>query len=219
MLARQVVLQLEHGRAQRRLAEAETALRHRVGRRDPVRDGVEGLERALDRDELVVHFQPFWDVTDRGGALSARVSGAEALVRWQHPERGLLLPGEFVPAMEAQGLAGRLGEVVLRQALTRLAAWHDAGLLPRGFRTHVNVAASQLHEGRMGSTVAALLAETGAPVDGLSLEVTESALLDATASPRRRPRARRHGRLARPGRLRDRLLLPHPAAQPTPSPA
>ena len=181
ILSRQVVAQLERTRAERRLAEAETALRHRVGRDHVPGDAVEGLERALDCGELVVHYQPFWDVEDRGRALSARSSGTEALVRWQHPERGLLLPGAFVPAMEASGLATRLGEVVLRQALTQLAAWQRTGLLPPGFRMHVNIAAEQLHGGRVGSTVASLLAETGARVDGLCLEVTESALLDATS--------------------------------------
>ncbi|MCW2777891.1 MAG: diguanylate phosphodiesterase [Frankiales bacterium] len=180
-LATQVVAQLERDRAVRRLAQAEHVLRQHTGRPRPAGSDVEGLERALDGGELVVHYQPFWDVTERGRALTARVSGAEALVRWQHPERGLLLPAEFVPAMEAHGLASRLGETVLRASLERLAAWERAGLLPVGFRMHVNIAAQQLHEGGIAATVDRIVRETGATPGRLCLEVTESALLDAAA--------------------------------------
>ncbi len=176
-LAQQVVAQLERDRALRRVALAEEAL-SAARPRTPTPD-VPGLEEALG--QLVVHYQPFWDVTERGRALAVRVSGAEALVRWQHPTRGLLLPGEFVPAMEAQGLATRLGETVLRASLEQLAAWERADLLPDDFTMHVNISAQQLHEGGIAVLVDRLLGETGATPGLLCLEVTESALLDASA--------------------------------------
>ncbi|MCW2606085.1 MAG: diguanylate phosphodiesterase [Frankiales bacterium] len=185
-LGRQVVAQLDLDRTERRLARARSALRQ-AG--PPSGAEVEGLERALDLGELVVHYQPFWDVTEHGRALRARVSGAEALVRWQHPDRGLLLPGEFVPAMEAQGLSARLGEVVLTRAVEAVAAWDRAGLLDEAFRVHVNIAPTHLHEGGVGAFLDGLLARTGVAASRLCLEVTESALLDAVAFPPAQARA------------------------------
>ena len=128
----------------------------------------QGLRRALQRDELRVHYQPIV----RSGDL--RLSGFEALVRWQHPERGLLGPGAFLPTAEETGLVVPLGQLVLREACAALAAWHRTG--GRG-RISVNVSAQHLATGTLGDDVAAALDGSGIRPQDLILEITEQALV------------------------------------------
>jgi diguanylate cyclase (GGDEF)-like protein len=129
------------------------------------------LRRALDNDEFRVVYQPI--VRLAGNALI----GVEALVRWQHPTRGLVGPAEFIPAAERTGLIVPLGRFVLRETCRQAAAWlaefgadalREAGL---------NVSARQLHDPDFVSDVAGALAESGLPCERLVLEVTESAVL------------------------------------------
>jgi diguanylate cyclase (GGDEF)-like protein/PAS domain S-box-containing protein len=132
------------------------------------------LRRALEEDELRLFLQP---VVRLDG--EPRPCGAEALVRWQHPERGLLKPAEFIPAAEDSGLIVQIGAWVLRRACSRLAAWRRDGAVDDGHWISVNVAAKQLQEGHLPALVSAVLAETGLPPRCLLLELTESTLVQA----------------------------------------
>ncbi len=124
------------------------------------------LRHALDREELVMHYQPQVDLQ------SGRIVGLEALVRWNHPERGLILPGDFIPLAEESGLVVRLGDWVLRAVCRQIRRWSDAGLAPR--QTAVNVSTVQLGRGHLVKAVKAVLEETGINPDLLELEITES---------------------------------------------
>jgi diguanylate cyclase (GGDEF)-like protein/PAS domain S-box-containing protein len=126
-----------------------------------------GLRRALDGGEIEVHYQPVVS-TSGGGAVAA----VEALVRWRHPERGLIGPGEFVGVAEESGLIVGLGRRVLELACTAAAAWE-----PR-VPVHVNLSPRQLLDKTLVETVEATLAATGLPAELLALEITESMLID-----------------------------------------
>jgi PAS domain S-box-containing protein/diguanylate cyclase (GGDEF)-like protein len=135
------------------------------------------LRRGLARGELVVHFQPEIHVT-RG-----HVTGAEALVRWRHPERGLLAPVDFIPLAEETGLIVAVDRVVLAEACRQAAAWRRH--LPGGDRMTmaVNLSARHLGTPDLAAFVAATLGDTGLDPAGLLLEITESAVAgDASAA-------------------------------------
>ena len=137
------------------------------------------LERDLrDADldaELVVVLQPLYAVEGASIPEGGRIVGAEALVRWQHPQRGLLGPGEFIPIAEARGLIAGVGEVVLRKALAQLAAW-DAGHGELMDYVSVNVSMRQFAGGDLVDLVRTELAEQGLEPGRLLLELTETAL-------------------------------------------
>jgi diguanylate cyclase (GGDEF)-like protein len=124
------------------------------------------LRLALERQEFVVFFQPVVDL--RTGA----VSGHEALVRWQHPARGLLLPGAFISVTEETGLIVPLGHFVLRTAIATLATWRDAGWT--GWMS-INLAPRQLLEPSLENDVRALIERYDVPAPRIRLEITESA--------------------------------------------
>ncbi len=124
------------------------------------------LRRAIEGDELLLYYQPQIDLT------SGQIVGLEALVRWQHPQRGMIPPGAFIPLAEESGLVVRLGDWVLRSACHQIKAWLDAGLAPR--QTAVNVSAVQLSRGHLVESVQEVLRETGIPPERLELEITES---------------------------------------------
>ncbi|WP_053225708.1 putative bifunctional diguanylate cyclase/phosphodiesterase [Solirubrobacter soli] len=128
-------------------------------------DRREQLERAIENDELRLHYQPIVDL-DLG-----RVAGFEALVRWQHPVRGFLGPGEFIPLAEETGLIVPLGRWVLREAARQAALWSGAPYLS------VNVAGAQLEQPGFVDEVATALADGGLNPARLVLEVTESSLV------------------------------------------
>jgi diguanylate cyclase (GGDEF)-like protein/PAS domain S-box-containing protein len=133
-----------------------------------------GLRRALDINELVVYYQP--QLSLRTG----EIIGAEALVRWQHPEQGLIMPGQFIPLAEECGLILPLGELVLRAACSQNKAWQDAGLPP--ITVAVNMSAKQFAAQDVVKLAAAVLAATGLNPAYLELELTESAVMaDADA--------------------------------------
>ncbi len=125
------------------------------------------LRRALERDELVLHFQPQVD-------SSGRVHTVEALVRWQHPERGMLSPDEFVPVAEQTGLIEPLTRWVLDAALAQLVAWSE---LAPNLVVAVNISARTLHRSEFPDLVLEALAHAGLPPERLLLEITESALV------------------------------------------
>ncbi|HEY2338370.1 MAG TPA: EAL domain-containing protein [Burkholderiales bacterium] len=127
------------------------------------------LRKAIERRELELHYQPKIDV--RSGATT----GAEALVRWRHPQRGLVAPGDFIPLAEETGLIIPLGRWVLREACRQNRAWQDDGLAP--MRTAVNISAAELRNEDLADGVAAVLRETGLAAEHLEIEITESVVM------------------------------------------
>ncbi|WP_417668178.1 EAL domain-containing protein [Roseibium sp.] len=125
----------------------------------------EGLKRALERQEFVAFYQPII------AASSGRVAFAEALIRWKHPERGLLGPGAFLPVAEEDGSINALGAWILEQAISDASKWPETGVT-------VNVCASQLLEAGFVQRVADLIREYGLPPERLVLEITESVMMD-----------------------------------------
>ncbi len=128
------------------------------------------MRRALERDEFVLHYQPIV------AASTGRITGVEALVRWQHPQRGLLQPQQFVPVAEETGLIVPLGTWVLHAACAQARAWLDAGL--PAARIAVNISARQFRRPDFGAQVADVLHLTGLRPAMLELELTESALIE-----------------------------------------
>jgi len=126
------------------------------------------LRKAIGDGSLILHYQPQVDIR------SGRVTSVEALVRWNHPERGLVPPVDFVPLAEGSGLIRPLTLEVLRQAVTQCAAWRAGGL---DLRVAVNLSARNLLDVGLPEEVAAILAEHGVPPACLELEVTESTLM------------------------------------------
>jgi diguanylate cyclase (GGDEF)-like protein len=127
------------------------------------------LRQALSNGELRVHYQPQVDL------ISGDIVGLEALVRWQHPERGQILPAEFIPLAEESGLVVALGDYVLRETCRQIKQWADKGLASR--QVAVNVSAVQLSRGRLVESVREVLVETGISPQQLELEITESFLM------------------------------------------
>jgi len=132
------------------------------------------LRQALDRQEFHLNYQPRVDLE------SGRIEGVEALIRWQHPERGFVTPAAFIPLAEQMGLIDRIGEWVLMTACKQHKAWLDSGLPP--FRMAVNLSARQLRLPDLKQRVAAILAETGLDATYLELEVTESVFMENAVS-------------------------------------
>jgi diguanylate cyclase (GGDEF)-like protein len=131
------------------------------------------LRQAIAGGQLFLVYQPQIDV--RGG----RLMGVEALVRWQHPERGVLAPGQFIRLAEKNGLIGALGRWVMREACDQMQRWTMAGVAPPLIA--INVSAIQFKRAReLESDINAVLAETGIPSQAVELELTESAIMDAS---------------------------------------
>ncbi len=127
------------------------------------------LRRALELGQFHLVYQP--QVLAKDG----RIAGVEALIRWQHPERGLVLPDDFIPAAEQCGLIVPIGEWVLRTACRQVGEWQRAGA--RTPRIAVNCSARQVRSPGFSRTVAAIIAESGIAADVLELELTESILM------------------------------------------
>ncbi len=135
------------------------------------------LRHAIDHDELFLEYQPVYDLT------TSRIVGVEALIRWRHPERGLVSPSEFIPIAESTELIVPIGEWVLDNVCAQVAAWQD--LDPTGsFRSAwVNVSGRQLARPHFPSVVEASLQRYGLPPTALGLELTESTLIDEAETP------------------------------------
>ncbi|MEU5939242.1 EAL domain-containing protein [Micromonospora sp. NPDC047548] len=137
-----------------------------------------GLPAALDRDEFVVHYQPIVSLLD------GQMLAVEALVRWRHPELGLVGPDRFIGLAEETGLIVRLGEWVLGQACRDARAWHREFPAQR-LVVSVNLAARQADDPAIVDTVAGALRRTGLPAELLQLELTESAVMGTAGEPLR----------------------------------
>ncbi len=127
------------------------------------------LRRALERDEFILYYQPKFELQN------ATVCGAEALLRWRHPERGVVSPAEFIPVLEETGLIVPVGEWVVRRACEDLKSWIAAGLpvLPIA----VNLSARQFRQPDLDTRIRALVAEAGIDPGLIELEITESQLM------------------------------------------
>ena len=132
-----------------------------------------GLRRALEKGELLLHYQPKVDIA------SGRIIGAEALVRWNHPERGMVSPGEFIPIAEETGLIVSIGEWVLEAACSQARSWEQSGLAP--VKLAVNISARQI-SAKLPGSIGALLSRHRLTPAWLELELTESMLMNNTES-------------------------------------
>ncbi len=134
------------------------------------------LRHALDRDELALHYQPVVNLR------SGEVTGLEALVRWQHPKRGLLDPAEFVSIAEDSGLIEPIGRWVQEAACRQVLAWQEMRPDARPLDVAVNLSARQVAHRDLPTTVAEIIARTGLDPVNLRLEITESVLVDESAT-------------------------------------
>jgi diguanylate cyclase (GGDEF)-like protein len=129
------------------------------------------MRRALIQDELEVHFQPIYATQDQA------LLGVEALLRWQHPQRGLVLPTDFIAVAEETGLIEEIGLWVLRRACSEALPWLNSDLNPE-FYLAVNISMRQFKGGFDRKQLSRILSETGFPADRLLLEITETLLMD-----------------------------------------
>jgi EAL domain-containing protein (putative c-di-GMP-specific phosphodiesterase class I) len=132
------------------------------------------LKRAVELDQLRLVFQPIIEMA------SGRYAGVEALVRWQHPEKGLIAPGKFIEIAEENGSIVSIGHWVLRETCAQAGRWLREGLAPTSMFFGVNVSAREVQQPGFVEGVRATLRETGLESRNLVLEITETALLKAT---------------------------------------
>ncbi len=144
-------------------AELDAHMQHQLAMR-------EDLRQAIERDELHLVYQPQVDLG------TGRLFGVEALLRWRHPQRGMVSPAAFIPLAESSGLIVQIGDWVLRTACRQNKAWQEAGLPP--VTVAVNVSARQFREADWGRRVAAALADTGLQPQHLEIELTESMIME-----------------------------------------
>ena len=131
-----------------------------------------GLRRAIETEQFVLHYQPQIEI------VSGALIGAEALIRWNHPELGLVAPGRFIPVAEENGLIVQIGNWVLREACRGVARWQRAGMSE--LVVAVNLSALQFKRGNIEQSVAVALEESGIHPGMLELELTESILIRDT---------------------------------------
>ncbi|HTB35344.1 MAG TPA: GGDEF domain-containing phosphodiesterase, partial [bacterium] len=130
-----------------------------------------GLREALDKGQLRLHYQPIVEIR------TGRLGGLEGLARWQHPERGLVMPSEFIPVAEDSGLILPLGRWVLREGLRQLAEWRAQGA-PPDLVLSLNLSPRQMEDPELLPEISRALASSGAPADRVQLEVTESVFMN-----------------------------------------
>lgn len=128
------------------------------------------LRRAVVRNEFLVHYQPIVSSED------SIITGAEALIRWEHPQRGIIPPMEFIPLAEETGLISKIGEWVLREACTQKRAWQDAGY--QDFIMKVNFSARQFHNQNIPELIEKVMHQTGVTAQYIDVEITESIAME-----------------------------------------
>lgn len=131
---------------------------------------VKSLRTALEKNELVLHYQPKID------SFSNKIVGLETLVRWQHPDKGLIYPGAFIPIAEETGLIKLLDNWVLKNACSQFKSWVDSGYNPP--RLAVNLSAYQFRHQNLVDTISAVLSETGLEPSYLEIEITETTAME-----------------------------------------
>jgi EAL domain-containing protein (putative c-di-GMP-specific phosphodiesterase class I) len=141
------------------------------------------LRNALANGDFELYYQPLFNLK------TMRISTCEALIRWRHPERGMISPAEFIPVAEDIGIIVEIGEWVLRAACAECMQW------PKDVRVAVNLSPVQFRRDDMTSVIAKALAESGLPANRLEVEITESLLLqNVEMGAAHAPGAARHGR-------------------------
>jgi EAL domain-containing protein (putative c-di-GMP-specific phosphodiesterase class I) len=135
------------------------------------------LRHALEANELSLYYQPIF------GVASGSIIGAEALIRWHHPTRGLVSADQFIPLAEETGLIRQIDRWTVGQACRQLAAWQAAGGPYSHMTLSVNLSARQVEDGVFVDRLASALAESGAPAHLLALEITETVLIENTEAP------------------------------------
>ena len=160
--AADVALQRCRAGGRRQFKLFDCAMDEEIRERRRLRDG---MRQALERNEFDLFYQPIVDARD------GKVRHLEALLRWHHPERGLLAPGAFLDVAEETGLIDPIGAWVLQRAIRDASTWDGAGV-------SVNVCATQVGSGTLPQQIEALLAETGLPPSRLTLEVTETVMME-----------------------------------------
>lgn len=128
------------------------------------------LRKAMEQNEFQLYYQPKLNLT------TGKITGVEALIRWQHPEKGLISPGDFIPLAEETGLIIPIGEWVIRSACEQIKKWQEAGLPP--LVMSVNLSVRQLYQPNLVEVIQNVLNETGLAPDYLEIEITESMLMD-----------------------------------------
>lgn len=128
------------------------------------------LRRALSREEFVLYYQPLID------AQSGKIAGVEALLRWRHPLLGVVMPNDFIPVLEDTGLIGPVGEWVLREACEQYQRWRAAGMQPA--RMSVNLSGRQFSDPSVRANIGQIIRETGIDATVLSLEITETVIME-----------------------------------------
>jgi diguanylate cyclase len=180
----------EHGLANRLLPSAATAMRTvkhggggacaafeaamRVDTRDQA-DLLQDLRRAIERKQMQLVYQPKID------AASLQITAAEALLRWQHPRRGLVMPGVFIPLAEKHGLMGAMGDWVIDEAARQAASWRERGLR---MRVAINISGQQLRKDDLVQHIEAALGRHGIDPSRLTCEITESVAMEDTKQTR-----------------------------------
>jgi diguanylate cyclase (GGDEF)-like protein/PAS domain S-box-containing protein len=130
------------------------------------------LRRALERGEYCLNYQP------KASLITGEITGFEALLRWQHPQRGVVSPAQFIPLLEETGLITDVGDWVVREACRHIKSWRDAGVTP--VPVAVNLAARQFQVNELGANIVAILEEFEIEPHLLELEITESSLMHNT---------------------------------------
>ncbi len=128
------------------------------------------LRRAIERQEFVLHYQPIISLP------TGKITSVEALIRWQNPERGMILPIDFIPLAEETGLIQQIGEWILRTACTQARRWLDSGF--KDLLVSINISPVQFQNHNLVELVAGIIEETGVPPSALQLEVTESTAME-----------------------------------------
>jgi EAL domain-containing protein (putative c-di-GMP-specific phosphodiesterase class I) len=126
------------------------------------------LRPAIDHGQLLLHYQPKIEIATR------RITSVEAVVRWEHPRHGMMMPDLFIPLAEQSGLIRRLGLWVLKTALKQVKAWQDAGL---NLQVAVNLSMRNLHDPQLPDTIQEILLRYGVPPELLKVEITETTLM------------------------------------------
>ena len=130
------------------------------------------LRRAIEREEFELYYQPIMSLCTR------RLEGFEVLIRWNHPDRGLIFPTRFIPVAEETGLIIPLGELILRQAFQQLKIWQDKQNAPEDLYIHINLSGKQILDPEFLSKIDLLLEETQVSGDRVHLEITESVFME-----------------------------------------
>jgi EAL domain-containing protein (putative c-di-GMP-specific phosphodiesterase class I) len=130
------------------------------------------LRRAVERQEFLLYYQPIISLK------TGRVCGVEALIRWRHPEHGIILPSKFIPVAEETGLILQMGQWILREACRQMREWYDRFPECAGMRVNVNLSSKQFSQPDLIEQITRTLNETGLAPAGLRLEITESVVME-----------------------------------------